>query len=80
MDHSLSITMPKTISGFDERLNKLFKDKGCTKAEFMKGIGVSKNAANNYLLGDALPSIPTLVKICGFFNVSADYLIFGKEK
>ena len=60
---------------FVERLNSLMKQNKLSKQALADAIGVSRAAASQFAHGANLPSIPTLVTIADYFNVSLDYLV-----
>ncbi|MGN0599965.1 MAG: helix-turn-helix domain-containing protein [Oscillospiraceae bacterium] len=53
---------------------------GYTREQFAEKMEISVRFAADIELGNRGMSIETLIKICEMFSVSADYLIFGKEK
>ena len=67
------------MKDLSEKLKTLRLDKGLTQAEVSKELGLTRNAIANYETGIREPSLEILIKICQFFNVSADYLL-GLEK
>ena len=46
-----------------------------TQSQLAKEINVSPKTISNYESGSVFPPIPTLFKLCKFYNVSSDYLI-----
>ena len=46
-----------------------------TQSQLAKEISVSPKTISNYESGSIYPPIPTLIKLCEYFNVSSDYLI-----
>lgn len=66
--------------GFGERLRDLWLESGLTQTEVAKRIGWERKSVSNWIYGDHAPDILALVRLCELFNVSADYLLFGKEK
>ena len=65
---------------FAERLKGLLLGKGIkNNNRFSQAIGKSPTVTLRWLKG-GVPEYPRDVKLlCDFFNVSADYLVFGKE-
>lgn len=57
------------------RLREIRIERGISQEEIAKAIGVSRSTYTNYELGNREPSLTILVKICDFFDVSADYLL-----
>lgn len=53
---------------------------GYTREQFAEKMEISVRFAADIELGNRGMSIETLIKICEMFSVSADYIIFGKEK
>lgn len=67
------------LEGFAKRLRDLWLISGMTQKELVKQIGISRNAFSSYIHGDIMPNALYLARICKAFNVSADYLLFGKQ-
>ena len=60
---------------FDQRLRELRAEKGVTQKEVALFLGLTTKAYCFYELGKREPSIGTLIKLCDYYNVSADFLI-----
>ena len=60
---------------FKDRFNEILKTCGKSQVEIANAIGVSKQCVSDYKSGKSVPSIQTLVFICAFLDVSADYLL-----
>lgn len=60
---------------FGQRLRELRKLKGLSQEQVGKELGFSARAYSHYENGERDPSIDTLIKMCRFFEVTADYLI-----
>lgn len=60
---------------FKDRFNEILKTCGKSQVEIANAIGVSKQCVSDYKSGKSVPSIQTLVYICAFLDVSADYLL-----
>lgn len=58
-----------------ERLKLLRKAKGVTQKEVAFAIGITLSAYSNYEQGLREPSNQILIKLCKYFDVSADYLL-----
>lgn len=58
-----------------ERLKQERLSKGYTQKQVATALGVTYNAISQYESGVREPSIDLLIKLCKFFDVSADYLI-----
>lgn len=63
---------------FQERFNKLIKDKECTKYQFSSMVGVSKEVISRACLFGIIPSLQSLIKIADYLNISISYLL-GKD-
>ena len=59
----------------NEKLRELRKEKGVMQKEVAKAIGVTANAITNYETGTRQPTDDILIKLCKYYNVSADYLL-----
>lgn len=58
-----------------ERLKQERLSRGYTQKQVATALGVTYNAISQYESGTREPSIDLLIKLCKFFDVSADYLI-----
>ncbi len=65
---------------FKERFNQVVKTCGKTQVEIAKAINVSKQCVNDYKAGKSMPSVETLILLCEYLNVSADYLLGLTDK
>ncbi len=59
----------------NDRLKMLRNEKGVSQKEVAKAIGVTLSAYSNYEQGIREPSYEILIKLCKYFQVSADYLL-----
>lgn len=69
-----------TLKGFSERLNRAIGKSGLSICRIADKLNTSRRTIYCWLDGDALPNSFSLVKLCNILDVSADYLLFGKEK
>ena len=60
---------------FSARLKQLRAEKGETLKEVSAALELTLPCYAHYEQGVREPSLSTLVKICDYFNVSADYLL-----
>lgn len=60
---------------FAKRLRKLIEDNNITQNQLSGILGKTRQAINNYTLGNTAPDADTLIKLSEYFNVSVDYLI-----
>lgn len=63
------------MSKFSERLKELREEKGLSYQKLGEILGVSGVSLGYYERGERVPDIHTLQNICGFFNVTSDYMI-----
>ena len=66
------------VEGFPQRLGRLLYEHEVTTIELAKSIGVERKSITYWQLGRTCPSAYHLARLAGYFNVSADYLLFGK--
>lgn len=59
---------------FYEKLEQLLKEKHLTLNKLAKGAGFAQSPTTRWKAG-TMPNAETLVKICKYLNVSADYLL-----
>lgn len=58
-----------------ERLKQLRIDRGLRLKDVADAMGLTLRAICNYEAGTREPSIAILIKLCDFYDVTADYLI-----
>ena len=63
---------------FYDRVKILSNSIGSTPTTVVKALGISTGSLSAWKNG-AIPSGENIQKLSAFFNVSADYLLFGKE-
>lgn len=61
---------------FGERLRIIRTERGLSQRQIAEALGVSVNSISQYENGKRFPDEKTIVGLCEFFKVSADYL-FG---
>lgn len=66
-------------TGFSERLYDTWLKSGLEITELSRKSGVSRTSVYCYIYNGIAPNISALAKLCKVLNVSADYLLFGKE-
>ena len=64
---------------FNEKLQKLRKEKNLTQEQLAEKLFVSRTAISKWESGKGYPSIDSLKEISKFFSVSIDYLLSGDE-
>ena len=62
-----------------KRIEKIRVDMGMTKEKFAKNIGISGQFLGLVEHGKNLLSVEKLKNLCEFTNLSADYILFGKN-
>lgn len=67
------------LRGFAWRLYHEWVRSGLTQKEAAGRIGYERKTFMHWIYGDNVPNALALAKLCGLFQVSADYLLFGKE-
>ena len=65
---------------YRERMRELREDNDLTQSQIAKVINKSQQGYNHIEIGRAELKIDDLIKLCDFYNVSADYFIGRKEK
>ena len=60
---------------FKKRFNEILKISGKKQTEVAAAANVSKQCVSDYKAGKSVPSLETLVLLCRFLDVSADYLL-----
>lgn len=59
----------------NSRIRELRMERSVSVKDLAIAIGLTPQAICNYEAGDREPSIAIIIKLCDFFEVSADYLI-----
>lgn len=67
------------MNNFGLRLENLREKSGYSKKEMSLLLGFTPNVYGSYEREERRPSLETLVKLAGIFDVSLDYLITGEE-
>ena len=57
------------------KLKLLRKQKGVSQGTVAIALGITASAYSNYEQGLRIPTIPILIKLCKFFNVTSDHLL-----
>ena len=60
---------------FAQRLKELRKERQLTQYQMAQMLDISMMAYCHYEIGDREPRISTIIALCNFFDVTADYLI-----
>ena len=68
------------MKNYRERLRNIREDRDLTQAELGKLLDKSQQGYNHIEAGRAELKIDDLVKLCKFYNLSADYIIGLTEK
>lgn len=66
--------------GMGDRIREQRELLGYTREEFAEKLDISVTFAADIELGKKGMSLDTLIKICELFSVSADHILFGREK
>ncbi|MBN1683303.1 helix-turn-helix transcriptional regulator [Candidatus Bathyarchaeota archaeon] len=61
-----------------DNIRVLRKESGLSIRELSLKIGISHNTLAAYERNVVIPTVPNAVKICEFFKVPVEYLIYGK--
>lgn len=61
------------------RILKLIENSGLSDAAFCQQLSIGNGIVGKWRNGKQKPSLDAVIKIAGFFHVSTDYLIYGKE-
>ena len=60
---------------FQRNLKHLIDQRNCTRQELAQAIGVTANNITQWLLGNSLPRLNTLDRICAYFHVTRAYIV-----
>lgn len=64
---------------WNERIAAARKNAGLTQETLGERLGVSRQAVSKWESGQAVPDLDTVVRLCQTLDLSADYLLFGRE-
>lgn len=64
---------------FGDKLRELRLERKMTQEELARKLGVVKVTVSGYETSQTYPSIEVLIKLCGIFNVSSDYMLGRSE-
>jgi transcriptional regulator with XRE-family HTH domain len=63
------------MSTFGERLKRLRNESNVHPVEIAGVLGVQRRVLFYYESGDRFPTVPSLIKLADYFDVSLDYLV-----
>ena len=63
-----------------QRLQELRKRAGYSQEQVAELLGLSRQAVSKWESGQGKPDVDNIVKLTEVYHVSADYILFGKEK
>jgi len=58
-----------------ERLNQIKLDRNLLQKDIAEAVGVHVRTYQKYEKNERIPDANTIIKLCNYFNVSADYLL-----
>ena len=61
-----------------KRIKELRKERKLTQEEFAEEINMTVSAVSKMEVGSRVPSIDTFAVLSEYFDVTLDYLVFGK--
>ena len=62
-----------------ERLQQLRKEENYSQEQLAEMLGISRQAVSKWESGQGYPDINNIIKLTEIYNVSADYILLGKE-
>lgn len=72
------------MTTFSDRLKELQEERNVTGRQIADATGIQHSGITSYLRGDSMPNARALIKLCKYFDVSADWLLglsnFRKRK
>ncbi len=60
---------------FTDRFNEVIKNEKVVQSELANEIGIARQCITDYKSGKSYPTIQTLRALCGYLEVSSDYLL-----
>lgn len=67
------------LSKFAENLSSCMQERGINAPALAQAVKTDRSNITRYLRGERLPSFDALVKLCDYFNISADVLLGKKD-
>lgn len=64
---------------FNERFKALRKSRKLTQKQMAEILSITENQCQRYEYGTTLPTVPGLIAIADYFEVSLDYLVGRNE-
>ena len=65
---------------FNKIIEDIMKSDGLNYSNIGKRLGVSYQTVQNWIETDSVPKVETVIKLCEWKNISADWLLLGKEQ
>ena len=65
---------------FQERLNRLRREKGLSQEDLAEVVGVTRQAVQKWESGASRPDMDNLTALADYFGVTLDYLVLGREQ
>lgn len=62
-----------------ERILTLIEHSGLSDAAFSQQVSIGNGIIGKWRSGKQKPSLDAVIKIAAYFNVSIDYLVYGKQ-
>ncbi len=62
-----------------KNLRQLRKEKGLSLRALSEKVGVSHNTLATYERNDVVPTVTIAIKICEFYKIPMEYLLYGKK-
>ena len=63
------------MSDFADKIIALRKKKGVTQKDLAISLSLSERGIQNLEYGKTTPTVETVIKLCRYYGVSADYLL-----
>ncbi len=60
------------------RIKEIIKENNMTGIDLGKLLGLKKSPLTDWKNGQSSPTLEQILRICEFFAISSDYLLFGK--
>lgn len=64
---------------FQERLNRLRRERGLSQEDLAEVVGVTRQAVQKWESGASRPDMDNLTALADYFGVTLDYLVMGRE-
>ena len=67
------------MENFNERFERLLRERGIQKSEIAASIGMSRTGMSSWKNSDRIPRADMAIKVAKILDIPVDYLVFGED-